>query len=106
MTTELTKFESIAQTVAKNKPVIQEKIEKAIAACQLIQTIDTDEQDATANNILVKCNATLPVVEGLRKEYTSIIDEWKKSEMALESNLKKEMDRLRGLRNERANRIA
>jgi len=106
MTTELTKFESIAQTVAKNKPVIQEKIEKAIAACQLIQTIETDEQDATANNILVKCNATLPVVEGLRKEYTSIIDEWKKSEMALESNLKKEMDRLRGLRNERANRLA
>lgn len=104
--TELTKFETIGEVVAKNRPVIQDKITKAIAACQLIQVIETDEQDTIANNTLVKCNATLPVVEGLRKEYTSIIDEWKKGEMVLEASLKKEMDRIKALRNERASKKA
>lgn len=106
MSTEITKFESIYETVAKNKPLIQEKIQKAIAACQLIQTIETDEQDATANNILVKCNATFPVIQNLRKEYTSLIDEWKANEMAGEKELQKEMDRIKALRNERASKKA
>lgn len=106
MTTELTKFETIGEIVAKNRPVIQEKIEKAIAACQLIQVIETDEQDITANNILVKCNATFPVIQNLRKEYTSLIDEWKSSEMASEKKLQKEMDRIKALRNERASKKA
>ena len=82
MSTEITKFESIAGIVAVNRPVIADKIAKAIAACQLIQKIETDEQDATANFILVKCNATFPVIQNLRKEYTSLIDEWKANEMA------------------------
>lgn len=92
--------------VKNNKPVIAEKIKKAIEALTLITSVESEEQDTFANSVLVKCNATLPVVEGLRKEYTSIIDEWKKGEMALESTLKKEMDRVRTLRNDRANRIA
>lgn len=104
--TQLITIESVSQVVAKNKPVIKEKIEKAITALTLIQVIDTDEQDQIANNTLAKCNATLPVVEGLRKEYTSIIDDWKKSEMALEKSLIAEMDRVRALRNDRANREA
>lgn len=106
METGLITIESVSQVVAKNKPLIKEKIEKAIAALTLIQVIDTDEQDTIANNTLAKCNATLPVVEGLRKEYTSIIDDWKKAEMSLEASLKKEMDRVRALRNDRANREA
>lgn len=104
--TGLQRFETIVSLVKNNKPVIAEKIKKAIDTLTLIIAIDTEEQDTFANSVLVKCNATLPVVEGLRKEYTSILDEWKKGEMALESTLKKEMDRVRTLRNDRANKIA
>jgi hypothetical protein len=106
MSTELIKFETISQIIAKNDPIIDEKIEKAIKACQLYQVNETDEQDLAINNILVKCNATLPVVEGLRKEYTSPLDEWKSSKMLREKDLKKEMDRLKALRNERASKKA
>jgi hypothetical protein len=106
MAQELTKFESITQTLAKNKPVIKDKIEKAIAAGSKIIIIETQEQDDYANNWLVKANATLPVVEGLRKEYTALVDEWKKSEMADENRLKAMMEEVRTKRNERASREA
>jgi len=108
MSTEIITIESIGQIVTKNKPIIAEKVSKAIEALSRIQKIDDDDeaQDKLANDILAKCNATLPIVEGLRKEYTSIVDDWKKFEMQLETNLKKEMDRVRALRNERANRLA
>lgn len=106
MSQELTKFESIAQLIAKNDPIIDEKISKAIAACKLIQIIETDEQDTIANNTLVKCNATFPIIQGLRKEYTSPLDDWKARKMIGEKELQKEMDRLKALRNERASRKA
>ncbi len=106
MEKEIQKFDTIVTIVNTNKPVIAEKIGKALDAAKLIVKVETDQDDELANNFLVKCNATLPVVEGLRKEYTSIIDQWKKGEMELESALKKEMERIRDLRNDRANRIA
>lgn len=105
-TSSLEKFEGMVQIVKVNRPVIAEKIAKAVEALRLITVIETEEQDTFANNVLVKCNATLPVVEGLRKEYTSLVDAWKKSEMADETLLKAEMERVRKLRDERANRIA
>lgn len=100
----LEKFQTISEIVAKNKPIIAEKIQKAVSIGKMITIVDTDDQAKTANDYLVKCNATIPVIEGLRKEYTSLVDQWKKSEMAGETELKAEMDRVRKLLNDRANR--
>lgn len=104
--TGLAKFQSISEIVLKNKPLIKEKIQKAIDAGKLITEITTDEQDEYANNWLAKCNKTLPLAEGLRKEYTGLLDEWKKSEMADENALKMLMEQVRIKRNDRANKIA
>lgn len=100
----LEKFQTISEIVAKNNPIIAEKIQKAVSIGKMITVVDTDDQAKTANDYLVECNATIPVIEGLRKEYTNIVDQWKKSEMAGETELKAEMDRVRKLLNDRANR--
>jgi hypothetical protein len=88
-------FQSISELRATNRPVIEDKITRALAAMSVIKTIDTAEEDKYANDLLVKINATIPVVENLRKEYTGKVDEWKSQEMALENKLKDEASRIK-----------
>lgn len=95
----LSVFKSILDIATVNKPIIEQKVGAALGALALVTVVNSDENDKLANDLLVKCNNTLPVIEGLRKEYTSKIDEIKKSELVLENSLKAEMERVRTLRN-------
>jgi hypothetical protein len=88
-------IETIGEIVNRNKPVIVEKVERMLAAMSAVKVIQSEDDDKYANDVLVKCNATLPVIEGLRKEYTSVIDAWKTQEMTLENQVKDEIDRIR-----------
>lgn len=110
ITTQLSSVASLGglplTTITTNQALIKEKSEKALAVLASITTVDTDEQDLYANNVLVKCNATYKVIEELRKAYTSPIKTWCDGEAEAEKNLDKAMSRIKSLRNARANRIA
>lgn len=106
MTNELITIETVQSIAAVNRPQIAERVQKAKAALSAVKEVTNEEQDKYANDLLVKCNNTLPIIENLRKEYTSKIDAWKASEMILEKELKDEMERVRGLRNEHAQATA
>lgn len=106
MTNELITIETVQSIAAINRPQIADRVQKAKAALSAVKEVTNEEQDKYANDLLVKCNNTLPIIENLRKEYTSKIDAWKASEMVLEKELKDEMERVRGLRNEHAQATA
>lgn len=94
-TNNLITLESIGAKIAVNDKIIDEKVTNALAALSAVKVITTPAEDEYANNVLVKCNKTLPIVEDLRKEYTSILDDFKKSKMERENKLKDEMSRVK-----------
>lgn len=104
--TSIQKFESISEIVRTNKPIIKDSLDKAIAVAKTILKVETEQDDEMANNFLAKGNVTITKCTALRKEYTGILDAWKKGEMELEKDLTAEMDRIRALRNARATRLA
>jgi len=94
----LTVFASLGEVVKANRALIQDKVSRALAACSAVTKVSSEDENKFANDLLVKCNATLPVVEELRKAYTKKLDEWKAGEMQLEKQLKDEIDRIKKLR--------
>lgn len=106
--TSLSVFKSFAEIVDINAPQIKEKSKLAIAALSQIKAIpvEDEELDKKANNVLVKCNATVKVIEDLRKAYTGKVNAWLDEQITPENELKKEMARVKLLRDQRANAIA
>lgn len=105
-TTAINTIKEVTSLIETNRPIILEKKQRALLALSAITQVTNDEEDLNANNILVKCNATLPEIDKLRKAYTSKIDDWKKQEMEHEKELKAEMEKVRLLRNSYATRKA
>lgn len=103
---QIIEVKTLAALAETNRPMIADKVSKALAALSKVTVIASEEDDKFANDLLVKCGNTLPVVEGLRKEYTSKLDEWKANEMRFEGQLKDEMTRVRSARNAYANERA
>lgn len=97
---------NIIELRKKNRAEIDESVANAITALSASITIDTEDQDKYANNVLAKCNTTLSVIEEKRKAYTRPLDAWKEQEMGPENRLRAEMERVRKQRNEFAKRNA
>ncbi len=104
--TTLEVFKKLSDKITVNIPLIKDKASKAIALGKSIIVCDTEEDDIKANNAMVKCGATLKSMEDLRKEFTGPIKDWCDSQAIHEKELKAEIDRIKVLRNARANQIA
>jgi hypothetical protein len=88
----------ISDVVQIHKPIIDDKVAKAKAACSAVKIVSDDKTDEYVNNLLVKVGKTETEIEGLRKAYTGPINDWLKEQIAPENELKAESERLRGLR--------
>lgn len=86
----------------------RESVNRALLVTKKITEIPAEDEtaDTYANNLLVKCNATLDKVKGDRLSATKILDDAKAWAMGPEKDLIAEMERIKKLRNDRANIIA
>ena len=105
---------TVAEKAKQMFPVISDKANRGVLALSKITKIETDEEDAIANNLLVKVRVTIegskdpegnkiPGIEAMRKEVTGKLDELKSLLILPENRLKAEAERVKGLRNKYAN---
>lgn len=98
-------FKGLSEKITVNRPLIKQKSGLAIAALKAIVSIKNDADDKKANDLLVKCNATKTAIEKLRKDFTGPIKQWCDEQIITEKELESEMERVRTLRNARANEL-
>lgn len=96
----LVEMSTVAEKAASVNTQNTEVAGKIIAFGSKIQSLSSIEEDKIANDFQVKINQRLGEMEERRKDVTRKVDEWKKLLMKPEDDVKKELERIKKLRND------